>query len=97
MFKTIQFIFLSIILFSSLAYSSTMPLEDFKKLKHGMTSDEVINIVGKPDYVTGSGLIIFIYKFSDGSSVWVGFTNQVVYVTHRSLDDKEIELVPIAK
>jgi hypothetical protein len=29
--------------------------------------------VGRPDWQTGSGLIIFIYELDDGSEVWLGF------------------------
>jgi hypothetical protein len=29
--------------------------------------------LGQPDWITGSGLIIFIYELADGSEVWLGF------------------------
>lgn len=46
-----------------------------KKVKYGMSLDEVVFILGKPQRDVGSGAIIFEYNLSDGQSFYTTMTN----------------------
>lgn len=42
-------------------------------LSRDLTPSRAVELFGSPDEVTGSGLIIYIYRLNDGQSVWLGF------------------------
>lgn len=46
-----------------------------KKVKYGMSLDEVVFILGKPQRDVGSGRTIFEYNLSDGQSFYTTMTN----------------------
>lgn len=48
-------------------------LEDFGRLEANLPFSELCARAGKPDWVTGSGISIYIYVLEDGSSLWFGF------------------------
>lgn len=58
--------------------------EPFRKITSSMTMAEVIALCGVPDLDVGSGIHVFIYRLSDGSSVVVGTPDckRLLYATH---------------
>jgi hypothetical protein len=51
--------------------------------------------IGRPDWQTGSGLIIYIYELEDGSEVWLGFANlnQLAYAILRTAGEQQVDLL----
>lgn len=51
--------------------------------------------VGRPDWQTGSGLIIFVYELDDGSEVWLGFggLSSLTYAIQVSPEGEKIDLL----
>lgn len=58
--------------------NSDMTLKNFETVCIGMSFEEVINMVGIPQYHTGSGIIWDVYKLNDGSAVMLRFYDDVV-------------------
>ena len=49
-------------------------LQNFQdKLTADLTPESATEAFGKPDRVTGSGLVIYIWTLDDGREVWMGF------------------------
>jgi hypothetical protein len=53
-------------------------------LKAEMKYDEMVNLFGQPDGDLGSGIHIYSYKLSDGSSVLIGYVDKILYARHVS-------------
>ena len=51
-------------------------LEDFRGLRSGMTVDEVLNLIDRPDAYEGSGLLYHVYNLHDGNQIRLLFTEQ---------------------
>ena len=51
-------------------------------LQAGMKYDALLNKFGQPDNDIGSGLHIYVYQLNDGSSVYIGFTDTLMYARH---------------
>jgi len=68
----------------------------FAPLGQGATLETLLAAVGKPDWVTGSGLIILVYVLEDGSAVLAGFAgpDDLVYLTHRLANGSSEEWYP---
>jgi hypothetical protein len=51
--------------------------------------------LGRPDWTTGSGLIIFIYRLADGSEVWLGFggLQELNYAIQVKPDGQKVDLL----
>ncbi|MBI2811633.1 MAG: hypothetical protein HYX67_12520 [Candidatus Melainabacteria bacterium] len=48
----------------------------------GTDAKTVLNDFGEPLKDIGSGIHIYEYKLEDGSNVWVGCVDKVLYVDH---------------
>ena len=53
-------------------------------LKVEMKYDEMVNLFGQPDGDLGSGIHIYSYALSDGSSVLIGYADKILYARHVS-------------
>jgi hypothetical protein len=69
--------------------------ESFKALRAGMSLSQVRAWVGDAERDIGSGIHILEYALDDGSKVLIGFPdfNRLIYVKHRTTDDKVVDLV----
>jgi hypothetical protein len=75
-------------------------LEDFKRqLTRDLTPQSAEKVFGKPDDITGSGLIIYIYKLADGSEVWLGFPgfDKITYAWQKLPNGSTINILPPGK
>ncbi len=57
-------------------------LENFQLLKVGTDTKAVFREFGEPLKDIGSGIHIYQYKLDDGSMIWVGCVDKVMYVDH---------------
>ena len=78
------FIFLFVTTLSSLSClkhdSEKRSFEYFSKfLKTDMKYTDIENTFGKPDEDKGSGIHIYVYKLKDGSAIWIGYTDKILY------------------
>jgi hypothetical protein len=67
--------------------SSTPPptarsIEQFRQIKRGMSMAKLKAICGEPDADIGSGLNIYVYNLSDGSSVIIGGGSTILYINY---------------
>ena len=51
-------------------------------LKAEMKYTEIVNVFGDPDGDKGSGIHIYVYDLSDGTAVWIGYTDKIMYARH---------------
>jgi len=61
-----------------------------ENLSADITHTNLIKTFGEPDADKGSGIHIYVYKLSDRTEVWIGFTDHLMYANH--LDDKQVLL-----
>jgi hypothetical protein len=57
-------------------------------LKPSMMYTEIVGAFGNPDSDLGSGIHIYVYGLEDGTSVWIGYNDHIVYARHMSSSDK---------
>ena len=59
-------------------------IELFRKITPDMTMKDVVGFCGLPDGDIGSGLAVFKYELSDGSTVLIGTADlkRLIYVKH---------------
>ena len=50
-----------------------------KHLKANMKYTDIEQTFGKPDEDKGSGIHIYVYKLKDGSAIWIGYTDKILY------------------
>jgi hypothetical protein len=46
--------------------------------------DELVGLFGEPDGDKGSGIHIYYYNLSDGTAVYIGYTDKILYARHMS-------------
>jgi len=66
-------------------------------LQGELTQEAAVALWGKPDAVTGSGLLIYQYQLDDGVSLWLGFPGDgpLVYAQLHTPSGKIFELKPV--
>jgi len=53
-------------------------------LKADMNYSQIVNVFGEPDGDIGSGIHIYVYNLSDGSQVYIGYADKIIYANHVS-------------
>ena len=53
-------------------------------LKPSMSYNDIIATFGDPDGDLGSGIHIYYYNLPDGTSVWIGYADKIMYARHMS-------------
>ena len=53
-------------------------------LKADMKYDAIVNLFGEPDGDIGSGIHIYVYNLGDGSKVYIGYADKIMYARHVS-------------
>jgi hypothetical protein len=46
--------------------------------------DDMVNLFGEPDGDAGSGIHIYFYILSDGTTVKIGYADKIIYARHVS-------------
>jgi hypothetical protein len=62
-------------------------------LRADMDYAQIVNVFGEPDTDIGSGIHIYVYNMTDGSEVWIGYTNQIMYARHMSSDGQLMHVI----
>jgi hypothetical protein len=77
------------------AADTSRELEPFTHFTSKTSQAQMCGAVGKPDWQTGSGLMIFVYDLTDGSRILAGFggPDQIVYVHHVGKDGTSQDLL----
>jgi hypothetical protein len=44
--------------------------------------DDLVNLFGQPDGDIGSGIHIYVYDLKDGTKVYIGYTDKIMYARH---------------
>ena len=95
MIKTVQSRDLSLDLehLTSSYMNKTIPtLDDFKDtLDETQDIDVIFFKFGKPHDDIGSGIHIYVYDLNDSTQVWIGYTNEILYVQHVDSDQNILE------
>lgn len=53
-------------------------------LKADLKYDDLVNLFGEPDGDIGSGLHIYVYDLKDGTKVYIGYADKIMYARHMS-------------
>jgi hypothetical protein len=53
-------------------------------LSADMKYTDIVSVFGEPDGDKGSGIHIYYYNLSDGTSVYIGYTDKIMYARHMS-------------
>ncbi len=67
-------------------------IEYFKnQLKPSMTFAELALAFGEPDDDIGSGIHIYVYNLDNGTRIYIGFTDNIIYARHVDAKDALLE------
>ena len=95
MIKTVQSRNLSLDLehATSSYMNKTIPtLDDFKNtLNESQDIDTIFFKFGKPHDDIGSGIHIYVYELNDFTQVWIGYTDEILYVQHVDAEGNILE------
>ena len=89
MTKIIFFLFISSFVFLACNKNNSQDNKDSysyfsKELKADMDYNSIVNKFGQPDEDKGSGIHIYVYKLQDGTEVWIGYADRIMYARHMS-------------
>ena len=62
-------------------------------LKADMNYPDIVNVFGEPDEDIGSGIHIYVYRLTDGTAIWVGFTDRIVYARHVDSNQQVLHII----
>ena len=66
-------------------------VEYFKlHLKADMNYAAIAQRFGQPDADKGSGIHIYVYQLKDGTAIWIGYTDKILYARHMDSNDRLI-------
>jgi hypothetical protein len=57
-------------------------------LKATMNFTEIKSIFGDPNSDIGSGIHIYVYKLSDSTEIWIGYTDHILYARHLDVNQQ---------
>ena len=67
-------------------------LDDFKNtLSEPYNIDTILTKFGEPHDDIGSGIHIYVYELNDLTEIWVGYSDDILYVKHVDSDGIELE------
>lgn len=73
---------------------SLLTLNDFTKiLSETQDIDSIFGQFGKPHDDIGSGIHIYVYYLNDDTQIWMGYTNEIMYVKHMGSDGNLIDIL----
>lgn len=58
-----------------------------------MTEGDVLDAFGTPDKDIGSGIHIYVYALTDGTEVWIGLADRVLYARNVDAEGNLIEVL----
>lgn len=73
---------------------SLLTLDDFTKiLFETQDIDSIFEQFGKPHDDIGSGIHIYVYYLNDDMQIWIGYTDEIMYVKHMGADGNLIDIL----
>ena len=64
-----------------------------KFLREDTTYKELVVLFGKPDADIGSGIHLYVYHLKDSTSMWIGYTDRVLYAYHVDENDQLLKVL----
>ena len=62
--------------------------DSIEYFNYNLTADlkynDIVSLFGEPDGDKGSGIHIYYYTLSDGTAVYIGYTDKIMYARHMS-------------
>lgn len=62
--------------------------DSIEYFNYNLTADlkytDIVSLFGEPDGDKGSGIHIYYYNLSDGTAVYIGYTDKIMYARHMS-------------
>ena len=62
-------------------------------LKSQMKFNDIKETFGEPDEDKGSGIHMYVYKLKDGTSIWIGYTDKILYARHRGINGEVLHTI----
>jgi hypothetical protein len=62
-------------------------------LRAEMGLNSLVRTFGEPSDDRGSGIHIYIYPLTDGTEIWIGFTDQILYANHVDAQQNVLKVV----
>lgn len=59
-------------------------------LTAAMNYSDITQTFGQPDADKGSGIHIYVYNLKDGTFVWIGYTDKILYARHMDSNNQLI-------
>ncbi|MBS3922019.1 MAG: hypothetical protein KGZ37_02575 [Nitrosarchaeum sp.] len=73
---------------------SLLTLDEFTKiLFETQDIDSIFEQLGKPHDDIGSGIHIYVYYLNDETQIWIGYTDEVIYVKHMDADGNLLDIL----
>lgn len=67
--------------------------QDFTHLKPEMKYATIVEQFGEPDKDAGSGIHIYVYELTDGTEIWIGYTDAILYARHMDSYQKVLHVI----
>ena len=73
---------------------SLLTVNEFVKiLSETQEIDSIFEQLGKPHDDIGSGIHIYVYYLNDETQIWIGYTDEIIYVKHMDTDGNLIDIL----
>ncbi len=73
---------------------SFFTVNEFTKiLSETQEIDSIFEQLGKPHDDIGSGIHIYVYYLNDETQIWIGYTDEIIYVKHMDTDGNLIDIL----
>jgi len=70
----------------------TPTLDDFENtLSEPFDIDTIFSKFGEPHDDIGSGIHIYVYELNDFTEIWIGYTDDILYVNHVDADGNQLK------
>jgi hypothetical protein len=70
----------------------TPTLDDFENtLSEPFDIDIIFSKFGEPHDDIGSGIHIYVYELNDFTEIWIGYTDDILYVNHVDADGNQLK------
>jgi len=70
-----------------IGYADRLTYECFKQnLEQEMNYNTIVKTFGEPSVDIGSGIHIYVYNLTDGTEIWIGYADSIMYAQHIDQD-----------
>ena len=62
-------------------------------LEANMNYSNIVSAFGEPEQDIGSGIHIYVYKLKDGTTIWIGYTDTILYARHMDSNQQLLHII----